>query len=245
MNEDEKGASIYQFIGLTDTICMLAKNGDKLALKKIARAAITLTQCIDELLENNDPTAVECFKSVFSETPFLPVLKYPRGDDKTISQRFSMLEVGSKCDLNFSSAAKFDPHTPINSYVANCLKHIRDVREAVDAQMASDRQLTLERALGRCQKDDNGFGWLQANEIPIHLAGYRLPRLIKSAAATGNKSVAELWANVVIMPLIKLWEPDLEKFANRMGWTIRAGRTESEIQNKLAQAIETLAPPPR
>lgn len=236
---------IYQLEASANDVTALARSGDKYALRKLARVTVQLAQCMDELMNGDAPAhkeAVECWQPIFEEMPFLPVLKYRHdGDLKTHRQRLDLLNVGSK--FNYAKeGAKFDPYTPINQYVGSCLVHLQKVRTYIDERLQSGQDKTPEKALARCIKHKRDTGWLYADEIPIHLAAYKLPPLAKSGAATGQKSLAEKWAHEVIVPLILLRESPLENFAVQMGWSVRREQLQSDIQRFVAQSLETLAP---
>ncbi len=249
----ETDLEIYQLESAATTVCNLARQGNKYALRKLARVAVQLTRCMDELAEKKSPAhkpALECWRPIFAGLPFAPVLKHRHGGDlKQIKARLELLRVGSA--LNFAKAgAKYHPDTLINAYVSNCLVHLWQVRSYIDSRLKYNYKLTAkqkkkletetpEKALARCTKDEHGVGWIAKEEMPIHLAAYNLPPLAKSAAANEKKSLADKWARDVFMPLIRLNESSLEKFARRMG--LKSYRRPSDIQHKVAQSLETLA----
>jgi hypothetical protein len=251
---------IYKFELAAKDVCKLAREGNKYGLRKLARVAVELTQCMEELLKTDAPAhkaALECWGPIFSGLPYLPVLKHRHnGDIRQIQKRFDLLGVGSKLSYG-KEGAKFNPYTRVNAYVRECLVHAHQVREYIASRLKEGRDKTPENALARCakikldesehsideldQEEVSIIGWLDQKEVPIHLAAYKLRPLAKSKASTGQKSLADEWADKVLIPLIRLREPSLEHFANRMEWTIRPGKLQSDVRNKISQSLATLA----
>lgn len=244
----ETDSEIYQFELAANDVCRLASRGNKYALRKLARVAVQLAQCMDELTKEDAPAhkaALECWRPIFAGLPSLPVLKHRHGGDmKQIQKRFDLLRVGSK--LNYAKkGAKFDPYTPVNAYVRECLVHLQQVRDYLDSRLKfnhpSGRDKTPAIALARCTKNEDGTGWLDKGEVELHLAAYKLPPLAKSALQhPGQKSLPDKWAHDVLVPLIQLRESSLEDFVGRMGWKIRPGKVKSDVRLKVAQCLETL-----
>lgn len=244
----ETESEIYQFELAAENVCRLARQGNKYALRKLARVAVQLAQSMEELMKEDAPehkAAVECWRPIFAGLPALPVLKHRHdGDLKQIQKRIGLLGVGNK--LNYAKkGAKFNLYTPVNAYVSECLVHLQQVRDYLDSRLKfnhpSGRDKTPEIALARCTKNADGTGWLDEREVKIHVAAYKLPPLAKSAVLpNGQKTLADKWAHDVLVPLIELRESPLEDFASRMGWKIRPGKVKSDVRLKVAQCLGSL-----
>ena len=138
----ENDARIYQFEQAAQFICDLSRSGNAYALRKMARVAVQLTECMNELLSGDIQAQVlKCWKPIFAELPSMPVMKHHHGGDmQAIQERLDLLKVGSKLGYNIDHDAKFKPHTPINTYITGCLVHLHQVRDYIDSRLKSKRK---------------------------------------------------------------------------------------------------------
>ena len=188
-----------------------------------------------------------------------------------------LLELGKECPINATEQAKYSLQTPINRFVWTCLKHFEDVhniiRNALNptegnqtiAGMAAAAQ-NAERVLANVgtgkfnispqnqpedpiekalepyvfeERNGHTFGMIYRQEIPIYKASCKLAQL--------TKQNAQQWAEIAIMPYIRIRFPDLRQveelhyLKKKLGAT---GKRYAPLRKAVIQAMQQLARKP-
>lgn len=119
-----------QFEDSAKIICALARSGNPYGLHTLAHVAVQLSICIEDLMQNNSPlqaTVIKYWQPIFSTLPYIPVLKRYK-DSKQQKVWLKKLQVRRQ-------HGKFDPFTPINRYVSECLIRFEQARNLIQMRL--------------------------------------------------------------------------------------------------------------
>jgi hypothetical protein len=192
-----------------------ARRGNEDAIRTLADLAVELTETLTELIADETPEAdknAKLVKWIAEELPYWPMLHFRNAAANNHFPRIAdKIGLGDKCLVNVSDRANYSLRTPINRLVWRCLRHIKKVQDIL--AWGEREKKTVAEALAPCiilelppvrphpiVPRKNIGGMIHGEEIPIHERCRKLPPL--------TKSNAEQWADVAIMPLLRVWYPD-------------------------------------
>lgn len=237
--------------GLAQVCCRylreIARAGNKEAIRGLASLAINLTETLDELVadeSSNSDQIVELLKWEAEELPYWPVLYFRNtAANNHLPRLADRIGLGKKCYLNVSETANFSLRTPINRFVWKCLRHFQKMHQIIGAgeRETAGVDETLERYVF-CEvsppQAHRRFraGMINREEIAIYAASCRLPSLTK------DRTIAKRWADVAIMPYVKIRFPDLRSVPELHGIESGvSGRSYARLRKAVIQALEQLA----
>lgn len=226
----------------------LARAGNEDSISTLTSLALDLTESLDDLLEEESKASDEIanrLESLAQGLPYWPVL-YSRhaAANNHLPRLIDRIRLGEKCYLNVSEKANYSLRTPINRFVWKCIRHFQEMHEIIDYH-ERDKEGTINERLEPyvfrevSPSDPNGWfrgGMIYRDEIPIYLQSYRLPKLTK------DRVIAEQWADVAIMPYVKIRFPDLRKVPELKG--IKSGvegRSYAHLRKAVIQALRQVA----
>lgn len=229
----------------------LARAGNEDSIRTLTSLALDLTESVDELLEEESKASdqiADQLKSLAEGLPYWPVL-YSRHAtaNNHLPRLMDRIRLGEKCYLNVSEKANYSLRTPINRFVWKCIRHFQEMHEIIERRKC-DKERTVNESLARyvfrdaSPSDPPGWfrgGMIHREEIPIYLQSYQLPKLTK------DRVTAERWADVAIMPYVKIRFPDLRKVPELKG--IKSGvqgRSYARLRKAVIQALRQVARKP-
>jgi hypothetical protein len=169
--------------------------------------------------------------------------RYTDSHGRTLPRLADRIGLGSKCYLNVSETANFSLRTPINRFVWKCLRHFQEMHQIIEAGKRENAaaEKTLEGYVF-CEvsppQAHRRFvaGMIHREEIPIYAESCRLPPLTK------DRAVAKRWADVAIMPYVKIRFPDLRKVPELKGIKSGvSGQSYARLRKAIVQALEQVA----
>jgi len=237
--------------GLAQVCCRylqaIAKAGNKEAIRSLASLAVNLTEALDEFVADESSQSdqvVELLKWKAEELPYWPVLYFRNTTANNHLPRLAdRIGLSSKCYLNVSETANFSLRTPVNRFVWKCLRHFQEMHQIIEAgkRGGTAAEKTLELYVF-CEvsppQAHRRFvaGMIHREEIPIYAESCRLPPLTK------DRAVAKRWADVAIMPYVKIRFPDLRKVPELKGIKSGvSGQSYARLRKAIVQALEQVA----
>jgi len=219
-------------------LCEFARRGNENAIKDVARLAVELCECMDELLAGENPEsdrAAELMRWEAKRLPYWPSLQtihtagsnhFPRLVDK--------LQLGKESWLNVSESSLYSLQTPRNRYLWRVLRLFQEAHEILEGEVEAEKK-------GQTDYWPKLAHWTVMNDAEKDIArkSYELGRPIK-ANASG-------WIDKAIMPFICEREkdfplvPELAKIAPPERYPKRYQQRKA-IRKALLEGLMSIAP---
>ena len=223
-----------------------ARLGNEEAIRELATLAVNLTETLTDLLTEESAKADKIAELVkwweAEKLPYWPMLYFRNTAANNYAPRIAdKIGLGKKCYLNVSDKANYSLQTPINRFVWKCLRHFQEIHSILD-RVEREKE-TVEKKLESyvfCEVIGHRkfvAGMIHREEIPIYKQTRKLPLL--------TKANAEKWADVAIMPYVKIRFPDLRKVEELKGLkTGINGKSYAPLRKAVIQALKQVARKP-
>ncbi len=198
----------------------------------MARFASTVCH-LTERLEKFTETHAGALQPMAKDYPYWPILHFK---NTAANNHFpliaSRIKLGETCVIHTSEQARYSLQVPLNKYVWELLLHFQDIHRL--AEYASETKRSLEDVLSFWIKSSIPEERMAVEELPIYEKSHRLPSL--------TKANAKVWADVAIVPYVKLKHPDLRKVSAFKGIDAGPmGRRYAPVRKAIIQSLASLA----
>lgn len=224
----------------------LARLGNEHAIHELINQTVEFTESLDELVSGGSASnkrTIELAQYAAESLPYWPMLQFC---NTAANNHFPLiaekLRLGQKCYLNVSEKANYSLQTPINRFVWKCLRHFQEMHRIIASPLSKKGNLRDQLApYVYCQRPSRisgrmgTVGMIFQEEIPIYERSFKLAPPTKANAAT--------WADIAIMPYVKIRFPDLREVPELKSINTGAsGKRYAPVRKAVIQSLQQITP---
>jgi hypothetical protein len=198
-------------------------------MARFAEVVCNLTERLEKFTETH-PNAL---RPMAGDYPYWPMLHFK---SSTANNHFPLLadriKLGETCVIHTSEQARYSLKVPLNKFVWRLLLHFQDIHRLAD--YADDSKRPLEDVLSVWIKTSDPNERIDLEELPVYKKSHRLSPL--------TKANAKAWAEVALLPFIRMKYPDLRKVPEFKSIdTGPKGKRYAPIRKAIIQSLRSLA----
>lgn len=182
-------------------LCEIARHGNESAIRDVARLAITLCECLDELLARETPEsdhAAELMRWESERLPYWPFLQTTHTAGRNHFPRLAeKLQLGKESWLSVSESSLYSLQTPRNRYLWRTLRLFQEAHDIIERELKASQR-------GEADYWPKLAHWTVMSNVEKDIArkSFNLGRPTKANASD--------WIDQAIMPFINERETDFQ-----------------------------------